>query len=167
MILDIFPPHTIICNNKKFPCVLGKGGVTTNKREGDGATPVGVWQMREVFYRPDRLNTPETNLITRAITPKDGWCNDPEEPQYNKHIQKPFHARHEDLWRHDKVYDMIVVLGFNDTPVLPGMGSAIFMHVARHDFGTTEGCIALELLHLQKVIKDCSKDDFVNVRPTP
>mgnify|MGYP001196395604 CR=1 FL=1 len=167
MILDIFPPNTMICNGETLPCVLGKSGVTKNKCEGDNATPVGLWPMRKAFYRPDRLQKPETSLVTRAITPKDGWCVDPKQPLYNKHIYKPFNGGYEDLWRHDEVYDLIIVLGFNDAPVVPGMGSAIFMHVARFDLSETEGCIALELPNLQSVIKDCSNDSFVNVHPAP
>lgn len=127
-------------------CVLGKGGVVSagQKREGDGASPAGSWPVRRVFYRPDRGPAPKTALDLVPIQPQDGWCDDPDHPLYNRPVTLPFAASHEKLWREEPVYDLIVELGYNDDPVVPGRGSAIFLHVARPDFRPTEGCIALE-----------------------
>lgn len=131
----------------RFRCALGKGGVRSEaeKREGDGATPLGRYPLRQVFYRPDRLAAPQTRLPLQALTPQDGWCDDPLDPAYNRFVTLPYGASHEKLWREDAVYDLIVVLGHNDDPPVPGLGSAIFMHVARPDYSGTEGCIALAL----------------------
>lgn len=131
----------------RFRCALGKGGVKpeADKREGDGATPLGRYAFRQVWYRPDRVIAPQTRLPVQALTPQDGWCDDPADPAYNRHVLLPYAASHEKLWREDHVYDVIVVLGHNDAPPVPGMGSAIFLHLARPDYSGTEGCVALAL----------------------
>jgi L,D-peptidoglycan transpeptidase YkuD (ErfK/YbiS/YcfS/YnhG family) len=125
-------------------CALGRGGVRADKQEGDGATPKGKWRMRALFFRPDRFTrTPLTGLPLRALRPDDAWCDDAADPLYNRPVKLPFRARTEQLWREDGIYDLIVVLGYNDDPPVPGKGSAIFLHIARSDFSPTDGCIAL------------------------
>lgn len=128
-------------------CALGKGSLVaaTDKREGDGASPIGAWPARRLFYRPDRVLRPETALPIVEITPNMGWCDAPDHPNYNRLIELPFSASHEKMWREDHVYDVVVELGYNDDPVVPKAGSAIFMHVARPNFEPTEGCVALIL----------------------
>ena len=134
---------------------LGWGGVRADKYEGDGATPLGLWPMRRLLYRPDRLVAPMTGLPVTAIAPHDGWCDDPNDPRYNQPIPLPDSARHERLWRDDGLYDVVVVLGYNDDPVIPGRGSAIFLHVARPDYSPTEGCVALALPDLLVLVQAC------------
>jgi L,D-peptidoglycan transpeptidase YkuD (ErfK/YbiS/YcfS/YnhG family) len=125
------------------------------KREGDGATPVGCWPLRCVFYRPDRLACPSTRLATAALAENAGWCDDPADAAYNRPVTLPYRGRHERLWREDDLYDVIVPLGYNDAPVSPGRGSAIFLHVAAAGFAPTEGCIALALPDLLAVLAHC------------
>lgn len=141
-------------------CALGRGGLVAEKREGDGGTPIGCWPLRRVLYRPDRLAAPCANLPVSAIEPDDGWCDDPGHPDYNRPIKRPFSASHEALWREDGVYDIVVVLGHNDSPPVPGAGSAIFMHVARPNYEPTAGCVALGLSDLRRVLaivpEDCA-----------
>jgi L,D-peptidoglycan transpeptidase YkuD (ErfK/YbiS/YcfS/YnhG family) len=118
--------------------------------------------LRRVFYRPDRLAAPVTALPTRALGASDAWCDDPQSPDYNRLVRLPFTARHELLWREDEIYDVIVELGWNDDPVVPGNGSAIFLHVARPDFSPTEGCVALDrsalLTVLRRIVLPCWLD---------
>ena len=121
----------------------GKAGVSTTKREGDHASPAGSFPLLRAFYRPDRLAVPKTALPLAALTPQDGWCDDPGDPNYNRPVALPYAASHEDLWRDDGLYDLIVVIGYNTDPVVPGKGSAIFLHCASPDFAGTEGCIAV------------------------
>ena len=149
------PPHrgVLRCGDKEFPCVFGRGGVRTGKREGDGATPAGCFELRQVFYRADRLPKPETKIPVRALDPADGWCDDPADPSYNRFVRLPHAARAERLWRDDAQYDVVGVLGYNDDPVVPGAGSAIFLHVAKADEGPTQGCVALALGDLLAVLK--------------
>lgn len=144
-------------------CAIGRGGIAVEKREGDGVTPVGDWALRRVLYRADRLATPETALSCSAIGPDDGWCDDPADPAYNRPVRLPFAASHERMMRDDGLYDVVVVLGHNDAPVVPGAGSAIFLHVARDDYGPTEGCVALALPHLLTFLKQATSASVVAV----
>lgn len=145
---------------------LGKGGVTPaeDKREGDGKSPVGEWPIRYVFYRPDRIAPPETSLPVVALSPDDGWCDDPKSPDYNRHVKLPSAFGHEKLWRDDHVYDLIVVLGHNDDPPVAGMGSAIFMHLARDNYAGTEGCVALASDDLLELLREAEPGSTVEIK---
>ncbi|MPZ09056.1 MAG: L,D-transpeptidase family protein [Kiloniellaceae bacterium] len=145
-------------------CAIGRGALGTKTREGDGVTPVGRWPMRRVLYRADRLAKPDTLLPCQAIAPDDGWCDDPTDPAYNRPVRLPYPASHESLTRDDHLYDVVVVLGHNDDPVVPGAGSAIFLHVARDDYGPTEGCVALALADLLELLKAAQPGSAVEVR---
>ena len=128
---------------RRYRCALGRAGIVADKREGDGATPAGEFPLRRLLYRPDRLPEPATGLEVLPIGPDDGWCDAPEDAAYNRPVRLPHPASAERLWREDRLYDLVVVLGHNDDPPRPGLGSAIFLHVARPDYGPTEGCVAL------------------------
>ena len=127
----------------RWRCAVGRGGIRADKREGDGATPIGCWPLRRVLFRRDRLTAPHSALPVAALAEDDGWCDAPADPRYNRPVKLPYAASHERLWRDDAIYDVIVVLGHNDDPPRPGAGSAIFLHLARDDYGPTEGCVAL------------------------
>jgi len=139
----------------RLRCALGRSGVRADKREGDGATPVGTFPLRRLLYRPDRWAPPRTGLPIAAIDPGDGWCDDPTDPAYNRPVRLPCAASHEMMWRDDGLYDVVVVLGHNDAPPVPGLGSAIFLHVARPAWEPTEGCVALALADLLRLVADC------------
>jgi L,D-peptidoglycan transpeptidase YkuD (ErfK/YbiS/YcfS/YnhG family) len=127
----------------EFPVAVGRGGIRQDKREGDGATPAGRFLLRALMFRPDRHATVSTGLPRRSLQRDDGWCDDPSDARYNQLVKLPYHARTEVLWRDDTLYDVIIVIGHNDGPVIPGGGSAIFLHNARSDFAVTDGCVAL------------------------
>lgn len=133
-------------------CALGPSGVVTDKHEGDGATPAGVFHLRRVHYRPDRGAKPTTGLPMRAIESHDGWCDDPADAAYNTLVTRPIDASHETMWRDDALYDLVVEIGYNDDPPVPGQGSAIFMHIAREGYAPTEGCVALARADLERVL---------------
>lgn len=128
-----------------YRAAIGRGGRRADKQEGDGATPLGLLALRRVLYRPDRLAAPVAAVPVQALAPDDGWCDDPAHPAYNRPVTLPIPASAEALWRDDAVYDVTGVLGWNDDPIVPGRGSAIFLHVARPDYAPTEGCVALAL----------------------
>jgi L,D-peptidoglycan transpeptidase YkuD (ErfK/YbiS/YcfS/YnhG family) len=136
----------------KIPCVLGRTGCRAQKREGDGATPRGAWYIREAFYRADRLLRPATKLKLRAITRDDGWCDAARDANYNRQIAHPYSASAEHLWREDGLYDIVIVLGYNDCPRIKGVGSAIFLHCARPDRAPTQGCIAISRADLIRLL---------------
>ena len=146
-------------NGRATRCALGKTGVIEAdlKREGDGKSPLGVWAIRRVLFRPDKGGRPETRLPTKALERDDGWCDAPGDPAYNRAVKLPHPASAEQMWREDDVYDLVCILAHNDDPPVPGLGSAIFMHLARPGYEPTEGCVALsredmlELLSLAKL----------------
>ena len=148
---------------RRLRCALGRGGVTTSKHEGDGATPAGILPLRRLLYRPDRVTAPATRLPVSPLTLDDGWCDDPDDALYNQAVIRPYAGRHEVLWRPDHVYDVIVVLGYNDDPPRPGLGSAIFLHVASPEYGPTEGCVALRLDDLLAVVADCGTESRLRI----
>ena len=118
-----------------------------------------------MLYRPDRIAKPTTGLPIKALSPSDGWCDDPNHPSYNKFIKKPFGASHETLWRIDKIYDLIVVLGYNSDPIVPGRGSAIFLHLTGSSFTPTQGCVALKLDDLSEILVSCSRGTKLIIHP--
>ena len=148
-----------------IPCVIGKGGTVaaSDKREGDGATPLGTWPIRCVLLHPDRGLTPPPGLPWRWLRETDGWSDDPADPSYNRPVTHPHHFSAERLWRDDRVYDVIVVLGHNDAPPVPGMGSAIFLHATQPDRRPTEGCVAVELGVLAGLVAKLSANDVVEI----
>ena len=135
-----------------FRAACGRGGVTADKHEGDGATPAGLLPLRRIYYRADRVARPKTGIPMEPLAETDGWCDDPADRAYNTAMTLPAEAHHEALWRRDSVYDIIGVLGWNDDPVRRGRGSAIFLHLARPDYAPTEGCLALALFDLLHVL---------------
>lgn len=140
-------------------CAIGRTGIRAEKREGDGATPAGAFVLRQVLYRPDRLPRPETGLPIRALAPADAWSDDPADPLYNRPVTRPHPYSHEALWRDDGLYDDVVVIGHNDDPVVRGLGSAVFLHIASPGYGSTAGCVALALPDLLALLRDCAPAD--------
>jgi len=164
-VFTAFPSGRFDLAGRSVRCALGKGGAVPAevKREGDGATPIGDWPIRRVLYRPDKLSKPRTSLSVAPIAPDDGWCDAPGDPNYNRPVRLPYPASHERMWRDDDLYDLVVVLGYNDEPVVPGKGSAIFLHVARPDFGPTAGCIALSRADVLDLLAKARAGDRVVV----
>jgi len=123
---------------------VGRAGVRVNKTEGDGATPSGTYPLVFGLYRRDRINPPPSRLPMRPLAPNDAWVDDPADAKYNRLVTLPYPARTEQMWRDDGIYDLVIVIGYNTEPVVPGAGSAIFLHIARTNFSATEGCIAVK-----------------------
>ena len=146
-------------------CVLGRSGVIAadEKREGDGASPSGVWPIRRVLYRADRGPPPITDLPSSAIRQDDGWCDAPGDVAYNRPVTLPYSASAEALFRDDHVYDLIVILGHNDDPVCDGMGSAIFLHLEQPERTPTEGCVALARADLERFLAEAVIGDAIEI----
>lgn len=127
------------------PCALGRAGLiaAADKQEGDGKTPAGTYPFQRVFFRPDKMAAPVSTLDAIPVSADLGWCDDTKSPHYNKLVRLPFGAAHEKMWRDDTLYDLVLVIGHNDSPPVPGRGSAIFVHLAKEGFAPTEGCVAL------------------------
>ena len=157
--------------SRSYSVCLGRGGVVAPhaKREGDGCTPAGQYPLRGIFYNPERVILPSSlNLPVQAISLHQGWSDDPEDPCYNTLVNLPHSYRHEVLWREDALYDVVIVVGYNDAPPVPGAGSAIFIHVRKSPAsslsasvqavggGQTEGCVAFFLCDLLSILPHLS-----------
>jgi L,D-peptidoglycan transpeptidase YkuD (ErfK/YbiS/YcfS/YnhG family) len=144
--------------------VCGLGGVRADKREGDGASPEGTYRLLAAYYRPDRIARPATGLELTPLCPEHGWVDDPADASYNCPVSLPCLARHERMWREDGLYDLVVVIGYNTAPTVPGRGSAIFLHIARPDFAPTEGCIAIEQDVLMELLAVIGPGSTITIR---
>jgi L,D-peptidoglycan transpeptidase YkuD (ErfK/YbiS/YcfS/YnhG family) len=140
------------CGPLTVPCALGRTGTKALKREGDGATPRGRFTILRVLYNAGRIRRPRTLLPLMPIAKSGGWCDAPQDRNYNRPVSLPYGASAEPLWRDDGVYDLVAVLDYNVVPRVRHAGSAIFMHVARAGFPPTEGCIALRRTDLQRLL---------------
>ena len=141
------------------PCALGQGGAGWRKREGDRKTPIGDWHVQVVFWRSDRVrrwSLVPCGLAGRDLAPDDGWCDAPADRNYNRYVRLPYDARAEALWRDDRLYDVLIVLSHNHRPRIRGLGSAIFLHIAKVDEATgglqpTAGCVAVRKRDLARI----------------
>lgn len=126
---------------RRFPCSVGRGGITTRKREGDGATPAGVHRLTGMLYRADRIERPTDWAL--PIGPFDLWSDAPDDTDYNTFVRAPYPHSHERLHRADPLYDLILLTDWNWPHAQPGHGSAIFVHSWRRPGYPTAGCVAL------------------------
>ncbi len=149
-------PTTLEWGGRVFECRTGRGGIRAKKVEGDGATPIGTFALREVLYRPDRIRPFACDLPMMSLTNIDGWCDDPTHTSYNRLIKLPHPAHHELMWREDEVYDILIVVGYNDSPPIPPKGSAIFIHLMNTDETPTDGCIALARKDMIDILSEIS-----------
>jgi len=163
MLIRVFANNILQYGGARYRCALGRGGVRADKREGDSATPVGRFPLKRLFVRSDRMDHVKTALPTQSILPDDGWCDDPSRPEYNTLVKLPFTGSFENMQRDDHVYDLVIEIGHNDAPPVPGMGSAVFIHVAKPDYAPTEGCIALAKDDLVKLLADWSSDCAIDI----
>lgn len=150
-------------------CALGRGGIldAPAKREGDGRTPAGLFHFDKLFYRPDRISRPHTELPKQAIADDLGWCDDPENAAYNQAVALPFPASTERLWRDDDQYDLLLTISHNRVPARPDRGSAIFLHIARSGLTPTRGCIALHKTHLLAVAAGLGPASMIRIEQLP
>ena len=155
--------NTLIFDEFKFKCVIGKRGITSKKKEGDLKTPKGLFSLGPLYFRKDRINNLETNLKKIPIKKNMVWCDDSSSNFYNKLTKKNKKFSYEKMFRKDNLYDLVVVINYNTKKVIKNKGSAIFLHLT-NNFNKTRGCIALkknDLLILLKLINKKTKIKIV------
>ncbi|MFD0985773.1 L,D-transpeptidase family protein [Methyloligella solikamskensis] len=145
-------------------CALGRSGVSALKHEGDGTTPVGRYPLRALLYRADRVSRPQTELPVHAIGDDDGWSDDPKDRNYNRMIRLPSLRSAEGLKRQDHLYDLVLVMGYNDLPRVRGKGSAVFVHLARPGYTPTEGCVALSKRDFLALLAEIGPETEIEIR---
>jgi len=153
----------LIYNGREYKCSIGKGGFSSKKKEGDGCTPSGIFKITNILYRQDKIQNLNSNFKLKKILPSDGWCDDPNHKKYNTLIRFPFSNSAEKLFRQDDLYDIVCVTNHNQNPVIPGAGSAIFMHVAHSNYSATEGCIGLNKDDLKEILQTIDNKTEVEI----
>ena len=159
MIIHIKNKDTLIVKDFKFKCSLGKKGIRKNKFEGDFCTPSGKFKLGKLYWRPDRVQLPETKLLCKKIKKDMGWCNDVKSQFYNKEIKVNKKIKHEKLYRNDHKYDYIILIEYNYKRIIKNKGSAIFIHITKN-YKPTAGCIAVskkDFLILAKLVRKNTK----------
>ena len=149
--------------NHKFKCALGKAGIGNKKIEGDNITPKGTFKIVKIYYRKDRIKKINSKFNLIKIIKKMGWCDDPNNKNYNQLIKIPSKYSYERLFRKENIYDLIIVLNYNMNPVIKNKGSAIFIHIAKKRFQPTEGCIAISKKNLLYLIRNISKNTKIKI----
>ena len=151
--------HTLIYKDFEFKCSIGSGGLSHQKKEGDRKTPKGTFSLGPLYYRSDRCIKPETKLKIIKIEKKMGWCDDPKHKNYNRLVNDTKKIKCEKLFRKDSKYDFLIPINYNKKKIVPGKGSAIFIHLT-NNYQSTHGCIALkksDILILLRLIKKKTK----------
>lgn len=178
MDIVVVDEQTLRCGDQTYRCAIGQAGFAQphDKREGDLKTPRGIYPLRACYYRADKVDRPQTDLPLVEIRPDMGWCDDLAHSRYNQLVRVPAPLpssprkqerafSYENMWREDDCYDLVVTIGYNDHPIISGMGSAIFMHVVKPDFSGTEGCVALSKADVQEILRVLSSDSSIQIMP--
>ena len=153
MLIKLKNKDTLIFDEFKFKCAIGKNGLKKNKIEGDKSTPKGIFGLGKLYYRSDRVPKPETNLTTKKITKNLGWCDISNNKYYNQEVSSLKNVNKENFFRKDNKYDYLIIINYNKNKI-KNKGSAIFIHLTR-DYKATNGCVAVnenDFLILAKLI---------------
>ena len=162
MIIKLKNKDTLICDAFEFKCSIGKNGLKKNKYEGDKCTPVGTFSLGPVYYRNDRIAKLDTELKTIKIDKQMGWCDDPNNANYNRKIKLNKKNKGEKFYRKEKIYDIVLVINYNTKKIIKGRGSAIFIHLT-NNYKPTKGCVALSLNDLQILLKIIKKKSKIKI----
>ena len=149
-------------NKLKVKCAIGKKGIGNKRKEGDLITPKGQYRIKYILYRKDRVKI-SSKLKKKIIKKNMGWCDDTKSKHYNKLVKLPFTYSHEELYKKENIYDIVLVLNYNMNPIKKNKGSAIFIHVAKKNFKKTKGCVAIKKTNLMKLIKEINPNTKVKI----
>jgi L,D-peptidoglycan transpeptidase YkuD (ErfK/YbiS/YcfS/YnhG family) len=149
----IIKKHFLLYKGYKLKCSIGKSGLTNFKKEGDLATPKGLFKLGLLYYRKDRIKSLKCKIKKKVIKKSMGWCNDSRSKKYNREIYFPFKYSAEKLYRRDRIYDIFINIKYNHSPIIKEKGSAIFLHLSNKKYKPTSGCVAI------------LKKDFLKILP--
>ena len=151
MIIHVPNKNTLIIDDFKFRCCVGKEGIKSNKKEGDYSTPKGLFSLKKLYFRKDRIDIPNCKIHKKIIKKGMAWCDDPEHKKYNEEIKTHNKKLKENLYRKDHKYDYIISINHNERKI-PGKGSAVFIHLT-NDYKPTAGCVALKKKDFEILLK--------------
>ena len=148
----------------KLKCSIGKSGLTTSKKEGDLATPKGLFKLGSLYYRKDRIKSFKSKIKKIIIKKNMGWCDDIRSKKYNQEISFPFKFGAEKLYRKDNIYDIFINIKYNHFPIIKGKGSAIFLHLTNKKYKPTSGCIAIQKRDFIKILPLINRKTKIRIR---
>ena len=161
MIIHVKDKNTLIIDDFKFKCCIGKNGLNLNKEEGDYSTPKGQFYLKKLYFRKDRVGIPRCKIIKKIIKKNMAWCDDPKHQKYNEEIQVDTINNKESLYRADNIYDYIISISHNHKRI-PYKGSAIFIHLT-NNYKPTAGCVALKRKDFEILLKKKKKKTKVKI----
>ncbi|MDB4231420.1 L,D-transpeptidase family protein [Candidatus Pelagibacter sp.] len=161
MIIHVPNKNTLIIDDFKLRCCVGKKGLNSNKKEGDHSTPKGLFHLRKLYFRKDHVGIPKCKINKKAIKKNMAWCDNPNHKKYNEEIKTQNKNLKETLHREDYKYDFIISISHNEKKI-PGKGSAVFIHLT-NDYKPTEGCIALKKKDFEILLKLIDKKTKIRI----
>ena len=159
----IIKKHLLLYKSYKLKCSIGKSGTTYNKNEGDLSTPKGLYRLGLLYYRKDRVKKLNCKIKKKIIRKNMGWCNDSKSKKYNREITFPFKYKAEKLYRRDKIYDILINIKYNHSPIIKGKGSAIFLHLTNKKYKPTEGCVAILKKDFLKILPSINRNTKISI----
>jgi L,D-peptidoglycan transpeptidase YkuD (ErfK/YbiS/YcfS/YnhG family) len=162
MLIKLKNKDQLMLDDFTFKCAIGKNQIKSKKKEGDKSTPKGTFSLGKFYYRADRVKKPKNRLLTKIITKKLGWCDDPLDNSYNKEIKIPSKKKHEKLFKKNSSYDYLIVINYNTKKVIPYKGSAIFLHLTKN-YKPTAGCIAVKKKDFLIILKLINKKTQIKI----
>ena len=159
----IIKNHLLLYRGYKLKCSIGKSGITNLKKEGDLATPRGVFKLGFLYYRKDRNKSFVSKIKKRIIKKNMGWCNDSRSKKYNQEIHFPSKYGAEKLYRKDKIYDILINIKYNHSPIIKGKGSAIFLHLTNNKYKPTKGCVAIQKKDFLKILPFINRNTKISI----
>ncbi|MDC6464532.1 L,D-transpeptidase family protein [Candidatus Pelagibacter ubique] len=153
--------NTLIIDEFKLRCCVGKKGLNSKKKEGDYSTPKGLFNLRKLYFRKDRVGIPSCRLNKKKIKKDMAWCDDPKHQKYNEEIKTKNKNLKENLYRKDHKYDYLISISHNERKI-PGNGSAVFIHLT-DQYEPTAGCIALRKKDFEILLKLIDKKTKVKI----
>ena len=159
----IIKKHLLLYRGYKLKCSIGKSGIANSKKEGDLATPRGVFKLGFLYYRNDRNKSLKSKLKKKVIRKNMGWCNDSKCKKYNQEIYLPSKYGTEKLYRKDKIYDILINIKYNHSPIIKGKGSAIFLHLTNIKYKPTKGCITILKKDFLKILPLINRNTKISI----
>ncbi len=161
MIIHVPNKNTLIIGDFKLKCCVGKRGLNYKKKEGDYSTPKGIFYLRKLYFRKDRIGIPKCKINKKIIKRDMVWCDDPEHKKYNEETKKYNKNHKENLYRSDHKYDYIISISHNEKKI-PYKGSAVFIHLT-DDYKPTAGCVALKKKDFEILLKLIDKKSQIKI----
>ena len=161
MIIHVPNKNTLIIDDFKFRCCVGKKGINFNKKEGDFSTPKGLFNLKKLYFRKDRVGILKCKIDKKVIKKNMAWCDDSSHKKYNEEIKTLNRNLKENLYRKDHKYDYIISISHNEKKI-PYKGSAVFIHLT-DSYKPTSGCVALKKKDFEILLKLIDKKTEINI----